>query len=122
MKTIIRVIVIACCMVLPMSSFGEPVEHHGMTVNADSPAEVCVTCHDGSLEHTSHPIFKYYPPPGKESEYASAAEVQAKGIKLVRGQVVCISCHDLRKPGPQHLVISSAKSELCLICHIKMGQ
>jgi len=111
-----------CSMAFPMSLFGESVDHHGTVVDSDSPAETCINCHDGSLEHTSHPIFKHYPPPGKEKEYASAAEVQAKGIRLVRGQVVCISCHDLRKPEPQHLVISSAKSELCLICHIKMGR
>jgi doubled CXXCH motif protein len=120
MKTMIRIIVLAYCMAIPMPSFGEPAEHHGMTIDVDSP-EICANCHDAG-EHSSHPIFKSYPPRGKEREYASAAELQAKGIKLVRGQVVCTSCHDLRNPGPHHLVKSSAKSELCLICHIKMGR
>ena len=122
MRSMARVIAIACCLALPVTSCIAPVTHHGMRVDADLPAEICVTCHDGAAKHTSHPIFNDYPPPGKETEYASAAEVQAKGIRLVRGQVVCISCHDLRKPGPQHLVISSEKDELCFCCHIKMGR
>jgi predicted CXXCH cytochrome family protein len=125
---------LAGSMTMALPAFGEPVEHHGMTVEANSPAQACISCHDGSVSHvvsfctvvcdfsTSHSILKNYPPRSKPSEYASASEVQARGIKLVQGQVVCISCHDLRKPGPKHLVMSNEGSALCLTCHIKMGR
>jgi len=132
MNYVIGILLTACWMVLPLSSFGEPVEHYGMMVDSDSSSENCISCHDGSVAHivsfcrvtcdfsTSHSILKSYPPRGKAREYAGAAEVQAKGIRLVQGKVACLSCHDLRKPGPQHLVMSNVGSALCLTCHIKI--
>jgi len=134
MKTMIWITVIVCCATIPVLSIAKPVEHHGMTVEADSPPKICLSCHDGSIAHiisyctvmcdfsTSHSILKHYPPRGREREYASAAAVNARGIVLVDGQVVCISCHDLRQPGPNHLVMSNEKSRLCLSCHIKMDR
>lgn len=134
MRYLTTVLAIVFWMALSVPSFGEPVEHHGAKVDADSTSESCISCHDGSVANaasfcrvtcdfsSSHSILKAYPPRGKASEYASAAEVQAKGIKLIQGKVACISCHDLRKPDPLHLVMTNAKSALCLSCHIKMGR
>ena len=76
MKTIIAALVIACTMTLPLTSFGETVEHHGMRVDADSPPEACTPCHHVSA-HRSHPIFIECPPRVNEKEYADAAHVQA---------------------------------------------
>ncbi|MHB8844466.1 MAG: cytochrome c3 family protein [Nitrospirota bacterium] len=116
----------------PAPARAEFVSHHNTTVDADSPPQDCISCHDGSVaKHVSfctvrcnfsgsHSMMKHYPPAGQSSRYAPAAAVQARGIKLQNGQVTCISCHNLRNPSPGHLVMDNAGSRLCLSCHITM--
>jgi len=132
MKPILYFLVIACCILSPLCAFAEQIAHHGVTADADAAANECISCHDGSLSHivafcrvlcdfsTPHSILKRYPPPGKQREYASAATVASKGIKLQNGLVTCISCHNLRNPAKNHLVVDNTNSKLCLICHLAM--
>lgn len=108
------------------------VSHHSLTVEADGSASECLGCHDGAAATTvsscavqcgsksSHSILKDYPPRGKESEYAPAASLAAKGIRLVDGKVTCISCHNLNNPDKHHLVMDDTGSKLCFACHVKM--
>jgi predicted CXXCH cytochrome family protein len=109
----------------------EMVEHHGQSVEAEGAARDCLSCHDGSRASnvaictvqcnfkTSHSILRPYPPKGKESQYASVADLAAKGIKLVDGKVTCISCHKLSSPAKKHL-IRDEQGRMCTICHITM--
>jgi len=109
----------------------EEVEHHGMQVNADATFSQCVSCHDGTVAHnvsfctskcdaaTSHAVLKAYPPLRRASEFAPLAAVRAKGIKFDNGRVTCISCHNLRNPAKNHLVMENSGSRLCLTCHIR---
>jgi len=132
-KTIGRAVLVAAFFLfLGSPAPGELISHHSFTTEANGPAYDCISCHDGSLAHivsyctvmcnfsTSHSIFKRYPPPGKEREYAPAASLAAAGIKLEKGQVTCISCHDLKNPGENHLVRLRGEKNLCRVCHIKM--
>jgi predicted CXXCH cytochrome family protein len=107
------------------------IEHHAMRANPAGKAIHCLACHDGvqskyaavcigKCEQTlNHPILKPYPPPRKESEFNSRAEVRAKGIKFEKGKITCISCHNIRKKKPAHLVVDNRGSRLCLTCHRK---
>jgi predicted CXXCH cytochrome family protein len=108
----------------------EQVQHHGGMVDADGTASQCLSCHDGLISHNvsfctvrcsvtgSHSIEKNYPPPGKEASFAPVASVKAKGIKLINSKVTCISCHNLRNPAKNHLVMDNQGSKLCLACHL----
>ena len=125
-------LVIVWMMLSPGVLYAEAVQHHGLMVEADDTLTYCVSCHDGSVASnasfctvqcsatTPHPVQKHYPPLGKEKLYAPTGLVQAKGIKLPEGKVTCISCHNLRNPGKNHLVIDNRGSRLCLTCHIRM--
>ncbi len=109
----------------------EEVQHHGIKADANGTLAHCISCHDGSVAHyvsfctvqcsaaTSHSVLKHYPPRGRESDFASAATVKAKGIKLPGGNVTCISCHNIRVPAKNHLAIDNRGSGLCLACHIR---
>jgi predicted CXXCH cytochrome family protein len=131
MKSIGCILLISVCILAPMQAIAEPVAHHGMKVDADSPADRCISCHDGSVAHivsyctvkcdfsTAHSLFKTYPPRNRTTEFAAVAAVTAKGIKLQNGQVTCVSCHNLRNPGENHLVVDGTKTDLCRICHIR---
>lgn len=111
--------------------FAEKISHHGVTAEADGAARDCLTCHDGTVGHnvvfckvkcdfkSPHSILRNYPPRGKEREYASTASIQAEGIKLENGKVTCISCHNLRDGGRNHLVKARRGGGICSICHIK---
>ncbi|RNC72797.1 MAG: cytochrome C [Desulfuromonadales bacterium] len=110
---------------------GEEVFHHGLSVNPRGDFEDCVACHDGLIAKdvpyctqncsfkTAHSLQRPYPPPGQESSYQPPAVLRAEGVELVRGTVVCISCHNLRNPAPHHLVVDIDGSRLCYVCHIK---
>jgi predicted CXXCH cytochrome family protein len=115
----------------------ETIAHHGYMVNSEGSPLECLTCHDGATATSitncvgvncnlpkgspgnSHPVEKPYPPAGMEDAFVPANQVTAAGIRLVNGQVSCISCHDLKNPGAQHLIINNDKSTLCLGCHKK---
>jgi predicted CXXCH cytochrome family protein len=113
----------------PAQARAETVSHHTTTVEANGRAAVCISCHDGkTAKHVSfcaakcdyagsHAVMKDYPPAGRADKFAPATVLQAKGINLEDGKVTCISCHDLRKTGRYHLVMSNKQSRLCLACH-----
>lgn len=111
----------------------QEVPHHDNLVNHEDP-RVCLTCHSGLISqnvipctknsclldpNSSHPIFKRYPPVGKESEFAPPAQVEAAGVKLINGEVTCISCHNLINQEEFHLVMENTRSRLCKTCHIR---
>lgn len=95
----------------------EEIDHHGQLVEIDAESG-CVDCHDEMEDHT-HPVLIEYPPPGKESNFAPPSTLAASGVSLINGQVICVSCHNLRNKSPGHLITGNKKSRMCLICHIK---
>lgn len=121
--------VIVVCFLSSGTNAVETVDHHGQNVLADD-SRLCISCHDGAVGPyvrfcivkcditKGHVVFRSYPPPGKEREFQPAAVAKTRGIIFERGQVTCISCHDIRKARPKHLVTDNWKSSLCLSCHI----
>lgn len=111
--------------------YAELILHHGETVEAQGGVEECVVCHDGLIApradfclancsfHSSHAVDRPYPSTRRGAGYASVETLQAAGIRLVGGRVVCISCHDLSRDQPYHLAVANNGSQLCLTCHIK---
>ena len=93
------------------------IDHQGKKVDVND-ANTCLQCHNDMTGH-SHPVMVPYPPKEKEKEYAPVADVEKAGIQLLDGKVTCIVCHDLTNPQPTHPIKTMAKSELCLVCHIK---
>ncbi|MEW6518189.1 MAG: cytochrome c3 family protein [Thermodesulfobacteriota bacterium] len=111
----------------------QEVPHHDFLVNIDD-GKACLTCHDGAIArniticarasclfepHASHPVFRKYPPAGKEDLFFPAARVEAAGIRLTNGEVSCLSCHNLLNKNQFHLVIDNVRSRLCMSCHIR---
>ena len=108
----------------------QEVPHHQFLVKLDEPRK-CLTCHDGVISpnispcttdcainpSASHPVFKQYPPAGKESEFHPRAQVEAAGLNLQNNEVTCISCHNLMIKEKHHLIIGEARSRLCMTCH-----
>ncbi len=126
-------ILIGQFLFLIITLYAQEVPHHGYLVYMDKP-KLCLTCHDGTVaenispctkssclldQKSSHPVFKKYPPTGKESEYMPLSEVEAAGIVLTNGEVTCISCHNLMRQQRPHLVRDDWGSGLCKICHIR---
>lgn len=107
----------------------ELVEHHGQTVECEMTAEECLACHDGIVAPDihicrtrcvkDHPIYVNYPPARKTTGYAPVAMVEAAGIKLVNGQVTCISCHNLKNQDKYHPTVDFRYSKICFACHLK---
>lgn len=107
----------------------EELEHHGVMANSESNAYECLSCHDGQVGspvHMStkpgnifcdHPINMDYPPTKKEAYYLPLESVTDAGIKLMNGQVTCISCHNLKNPEKAHLAVPLDNSNLCFVCH-----
>ncbi len=118
-------------VMLPLQLHAAKILHHGVAVEEDATARDCLSCHDGASAdnvsyctvrcgfRSSHSVEKHYPPFGKENQYAPAALLRAKGIKLVNGNVTCVSCHNLRNSDRYHLVMDNSRSQLCLACHIR---
>ena len=93
------------------------ISHFGKMVDGDDPigclschykkgSEAMATCTGGCLINpsTSHPIFKKYPPKGKEAEYVPLAKVKASGVKLRNDEITCISCHDIGRTIASQLI------------------
>jgi predicted CXXCH cytochrome family protein len=107
----------------------EKVLHHGELIDAAN-SKLCLTCHDGVIgPHVKyctrkcdftkgHVVFWNYPPRGKEREFVPITVAESRGVVIDKGQVTCISCHNVRNPAGKHLVMENKKSELCLSCHI----
>jgi len=120
------------CLPAPSRLRAEQIKHHELMVDADSPAKGCLACHDGATAKyvstckvrcdltEGHSLLRRYPPKGKKDQFLPVSAIKAKGIKLEKRRVTCISCHDLRNPAPRHLVMSNNNSKLCLSCHVRM--
>ena len=135
MKTavLVSIMVVVTLVAGPLlqNSYAEQVDHHGLKADSEASLEICVSCHDGSVSNnvpfcsakcafnTPHAVLKNYPPVGERKKYAPTSVILSKGIRLVNGQITCISCHDLNNPAKYHLVVENQNSRLCLICHIK---
>ena len=103
----------ACATPLPPKM----IDHQGGQVDVND-AGSCLSCHTDMKEH-SHPVMINYPPDGSKKGYAAASDVERTGIKLIDGQVTCITCHDLMNTESAHLAKPMDNSQLCLVCHIK---
>jgi len=100
-------------------SLHAPIEHHGQPVAVtDNPAD-CTACHDSQAGKDHHPIAIAYPPQGKEGLFSPAKALKSNSIRLFNNQVACTSCHNLKNPEKNHLVIDNSSSRLCLLCHKK---
>lgn len=107
---------------------------------------MCLRCHDGTVArdtltgrspdrfvHKQHPgLFEAghgrsdhpvgIPYPQFDRGYRPIVSVLASGtVRLPDGQVECVSCHDPHNQAgqPYMLVMSNARSALCLTCHRK---
>ncbi len=107
---------------------------------------ICIRCHDGTIardtisgqakerfrhkqhpglfhsghQTSDHPVGIEYP--DFDDQFHPASTVTAKGaVALPDGRVECISCHDPHNHAGEKLmlVISNARSALCLTCHKK---
>ena len=119
------------CIMVPMQGIAEQVAHHGVSVEANGTVKDCLSCHDGASGEMiatcttkcrsteEHSVLKPYPPLKKTDEYAPTGAVRASGLKIVRGMVTCITCHNLRKKNEYHLAILD-QGKLCKTCHIRM--
>ena len=71
-----------------------------------------------------HPISMDYPAAGEDDEFNTPPDSQDgwgdEDIKLVRGKVECVSCHDVHDPQyTPFLRKPNDNSIVCLTCHIK---
>lgn len=106
----------------------------------DDVSAECLSCHDGSIgklsvigvgnwSHSSdfmeydsgtHPIgVSYRDAFRRDPNGFRPPSMLDERIRLVNGQVSCISCHNLYAETPMKLVMSNKRSRLCLECHIK---
>jgi predicted CXXCH cytochrome family protein len=120
-------------MLLAMNgtTFTEQTLHHGYLVEVSGEINDCLVCHDGSVASyayycikecnikTSHSVLKDYPPWKDAASYAPVARLKEKKIRLHNGKTTCLSCHDLKNPDRNHLVIDNAGSNLCFTCHLE---
>lgn len=124
-------------------SFGNPIQKR---IDPGRGTTMCLTCHDGTVapdlvngitpggftnkaahgmftaggQTSNHPVGTEYPKVDKE--FAPVSSVLAGGtVTLPDGKVECISCHDPHDTSgvPYMLVMSNARSALCLACHKK---
>jgi len=115
---------------LSISSPGaEEILHHGHKVDSEGSSIDCLSCHDGVIAKPvmlsitvgnyfcNHPVNRDYPPVDKSEAYLPVEQVTGAGIKLLNGQVTCISCHNLKNPNAPHLAVPLDKSDLCFTCH-----
>lgn len=76
--------------------------------------------HAAGLDASNHPVGVPYPQ--FDEDYRPITFVTARGqVVLPAGRVECVSCHDPHNMAglPYMLVVSNARSALCLTCHRK---
>ena len=133
MKRTILVTGLALAAILSSHYYSTPraeeVLHHGVSADSEGSVNDCLGCHDGTIGSTvtlstmignflgSHPVNRDYPPVGKSASYAPVEMVNSAGIRLVNGQVTCITCHNLKNQGKYHLAVTIDGSDLCFKCH-----
>jgi len=108
----------------------EKIIHHGVIADSEGNVFDCLSCHDGLVAteiklstkignyFCNHPVNRDYPPAGKIDAYKPEEQVTSAGIKLVNGQVSCISCHNLNNREKYQLAVPLDNSNLCFSCHI----
>lgn len=96
----------------------------GETATGSGGARLTSAEHPGSLTTghgaTDHPVGVPYPLTNKY--YQPSVKVLASGaVQLPGDRVECVSCHDPHNEAglPAMLVMSNARSALCLTCHKK---
>jgi len=133
MKRTVLIKGVALAVILSALSFSTPgtgeILHHGNLVDSEGSAYDCLSCHDGviasfikfstniGIYFCNHPVNRDYPPAGKSDFYKPVDQVTGAGIKLLHGQVTCISCHNLKNLEKPHLAVPLDKSDLCFSCH-----
>lgn len=129
---LVLMIGLGALLLLYITPDAQEVIHHDFLVDADDPYG-CLSCHDGMVapniipctvnclfnQFGSHTVFVRYPPPGKESYFAPAGQLEAMGIRLTNGEITCVSCHNLINQNKYHLVMENYRSRLCRACHIR---
>jgi hypothetical protein len=130
----IGAIVLVAGLVLMTAQRAVPADtlvHYGQTITVSDDPIDCMFCHDGGIAkrvvncttkcdfRTSHVVDKDYPAATAENTFAPQEEVVAQGLRLAKGKVVCVTCHDLRRNTAHHLVITMDNSALCRTCHLK---
>lgn len=100
----------------------------------DLESQRCLECHDGSMAtkvghqrtgdlfefgaDQEHPIgVEYRPKRGRDAVPLKPMATLDKRVRLMDGTVGCGSCHSLYSDQPKLLVMSNARSALCLSCH-----
>ena len=137
-----RRIICACSLLLGIvllvfflrSPRAAEVEHHTFMVDPQGNAAYCLLCHNGTTAKSvsnciginctigfsdSHPVNKPYPAAPGGGSFAPLGDLSTARIRLIEGQVSCISCHDLQNPAPSHPVMDNGRSNLCRSCHRK---
>jgi predicted CXXCH cytochrome family protein len=71
-----------------------------------------------------HPISMDYPNAGIDPAFKTPPDADtgwgANNVRLYKGKVECVSCHDVHNPDIYpFLVTSNQQAALCLTCHIK---
>ena len=123
-------VVVTIISVLLTQTLAAQIDHHGLLIDPLMPSNGCLGCHDGTIGESvsictvecsfsdSHAIEKNYPPQGLENQYATVESLQAQGVTLQNGKIVCISCHNLQNDIEYHLTVPNTRSELCMTCHL----
>jgi len=123
-------IALLAVFVSPVILSAAAIKHHGQPADPENSYE-CMACHDGTTGKnvsfcttncsvaTPHSVLVRYNAGNKKASLQPQALAVARGVRFVDGQVTCISCHDIRNPQKNHLIMDNSKSQLCLSCHIQ---
>ena len=111
--------------------------HFGETLQTESGAPACLSCHDGTIAKAvdyqlyksssmgsgalgSHPTEVPYPAEWSgRTDFAPTTEITQAGLRLLDGKVTCTTCHNLSLPVKYYLPLTMTGSALCLACHRK---
>jgi hypothetical protein len=124
--------------VLDTSHVGEAGPETEARAMLDQASLQCLGCHDGTVAEAaafsspgsgatwqhgqiglSHPIgVEYSPARSRRSRYRPVAQLDRR-VRLFDGKLGCCSCHEPYSDAKHGLVMSNAKSALCLECHQK---
>ena len=103
--------------------------------NAPNGSIYCLSCHDGTAapdvpviqssllgydQAGNHPVLISYVQAYMRSplEFVPPQLLDSR-VKLVNGEVQCVSCHEISPVGQWSLVRTEGRGELCLSCHRK---
>jgi predicted CXXCH cytochrome family protein len=119
---------------VPRSTKHHLVNYNGFPDSTSSPN--CERCHTeiysgrpsrlglGMNLGNDHPISMDYPNAGIDPAFKTPPDADtgwgANNVRLYKGKVECVSCHDVHNPDIYpFLVTSNQQAALCLTCHIK---